>query len=74
MEGSTKYAALVLQRGVGKLVLEGIGKLHVADGIPGGLDLAGNPFVPLAAEADRPVDRGAVADAFSPIPPLTLER
>src|SRR6185369_3299748 len=35
-------------------------------GVLGRLDLSGNPFVPLAAEADRPLDRGSLADFLRP--------
>ncbi len=44
------------------LVLECVDQLDVADGARRLLDQSGNAFVALAADADRPVDRGGHAD------------
>ena len=63
-----KLPVLVLDEGIGKLVFKGVGEFHVADGVAGGLDLAGHPFVTLAAETYRPLDRRSLADLAASTP------
>src|SRR6185369_8599129 len=59
-------AGLVLQGSKRELVLECVCQLDIPYGVLCGLDLPCNPFVALAAEADRPLDRGALADFLRP--------
>ena len=60
-------AGLVDHRGVGQLVLLGVGIFDIADRVLGLADVAGNAFVALGANAHRPFDRGAGTDLGLPL-------
>jgi hypothetical protein len=59
-------AVLVLQLGVGDVVLLGIGELDVTDRVGDLLDGCRDALIALAALAYRPVDRGADAERSLP--------
>ena len=69
-----RLAGLVDHTGVGQLVLLGIGVLDIADRVLGLADVAGDAFVALGADADRPFDRGAGSRPCDFQSALTLER
>src|SRR6185437_12655066 len=60
-------AGLVDHRGVGQLVLLGVGVFNVADGVLGLTDIAGNAFIALGANANRPFNRSAGANLGLPV-------
>jgi hypothetical protein len=61
-----EIADLVLQVRDGELVLHRVGELHVTDGAGGGLHLAGDSLVSLAAEPHRPAHAGPLAHLVFP--------
>ena len=60
-------AGLILRCCDGKIILLGIGQLHVADGAGRLAKLAGDAFAALAAVAGGPVDLRALADLGCPV-------
>src|SRR5690606_7436760 len=60
-------AGRVLQRRVGHVVLQRIGQLDVADRTLDLLHVGGHALVALAADAGRPLQRGAFADLGLPV-------
>ena len=63
--GAHELAGRVLHRAVGDLVLQRVDQLDVADRARRLADQTGDALVALAADADRPVDRGRDADLSS---------
>ena len=60
-------AGLVDHVGVGQLVLLGVGVFDIADRALGAGDIVGDAVVALGADADRPFDRGRLADLGLPV-------
>src|SRR5258706_12810290 len=61
-----KLTSFVLQGPVIDLVLRCVDELDVPDGVRGLFDQTRDAFLPLTAQADRPVDRRAFADPARP--------
>ena len=58
---------MVLDQGVGELVLLGVGVFDIADRVRDLLDRGRDAFIALAADADGPLHRGVVADLRLPL-------
>src|SRR5690606_30219058 len=65
--GFDEVAGRVLHRSVGHGVLQRVGKLDIADRALDLLHVGRHAFVALAADAQRPGDRGAFADLLLPL-------
>src|SRR5690606_29925054 len=61
-----RLAGRILQQRVADVVLQRIGVFDVADRVPDLLDVGRDALVALAADTDRPLDRGAFADGILP--------
>ena len=62
-----RLAALIDQGRIGQLVLLGIGIFDIADRVLGLADVAGDAFIALGADADRPLDGRALTDLALPV-------